>query len=409
MSKRRAALTSIYYRLTAVLFLFYVLSVSGCYQILKREITTPEKALIQIRHLYPEFDDDMDLDSLALAVNRNLEYLNKLDPDYIFTYGSKKFTCLQVRDSQEAFLKLILNTPDRRILTREIKKNFILYRVAGSTGKGKVLFTGYYEPVFDASTKEDGPFKYPVYRMPDDLIKVDLSLFNKKYKSETIIARLDGNKVLPYYSRKQIEDEKALDGKGLEIAWLKDPLDVAFLQIQGSGRLRLEGGETVPVGYMAANGHPYNSIGKYMIEKGYLSREEMSMQAIRKYLSAHPETVNDVLNYNPSYVFFRVLDNNSPLGNIQVTLTGGRSIAMDSSLFPKGALCFLTCKKPVINSKGEIEGWTDFSRFIMNQDTGGAIKGAGRADIFWGSGQYAEVAAGHMKQTGELYILIKKH
>jgi len=389
-------------------FLFYVLSSLGCSQILKREITTPEKALVQIKHFYPEFTDDLDLDSLALAVNRNLEYLNRLEPDYLFTYGSKKFTCLQVRDSQQAFLKLILAAPDPRTLNHEIRKNFVLYRAAGRTGNKKVLFTGYYEPVFDASIKEEGPFKYPIYRMPDDMIKVDLSLFNKKYKGDTLIARLEDNKVLPYYSRKQIEEEKSLQGKGLEIAWLKDPIDVAFLQIQGSGRLRLEGGETIPVGYTAANGHPYNSIGKYLIEKGYISREEMSMQAIRSYLSAHPEIVNDVLNYNPSYVFFRVLDNDSPLGNIQVPLTGGRSIAMDSSLFPKGALCFLTCKKPVINTRGEIEAWTRFSRFVMNQDTGGAIKGAGRADIFWGNGQYAEIAAGHMKNEGELYILIKK-
>ena len=405
MNKICAALK---FPLTLSFLLVYLMSASGCNQIIKREITLPEKSLIRIRYLYPEFDDDMDLDSLALAVTRNLEYLNRLDPDYTFTYGSKKFTSLQVREGQEAFLKLILDTPDRKTLYREIKKNFILYRAAGRTGNGKVLFTGYYEPVFEASTREEGGFKYPIYRMPSDLIKVDLSLFNKKYKNDAIVARLEGNKILPYFSRKQIEDEKALDGRGLEIAWLKDPLDVAFLQIQGSGRLRLDGGKTIPVGYAAANGHPYNSIGKYMIEKGYLSQKEVSMQSIRNYLAAHPEVANDVLNYNHSYVFFRVLDSNSPLGNIQVPLTGGRSIAMDSSLFPKGALCFITCKKPVINSKGEVAGWTRFSRFVVNQDTGGAIKGAGRADIFWGSGQYAEAAAGYLKETGELYILIKR-
>ncbi len=385
-----------------------LLSAPGCIQSLKRQITSPEKALVQVRYLYPEFSDDMDLDSLALAINRNIEYLRRLDPGYTFSYGQDKFTSLQVRESQEAFLKLISSTSDTRILNREIRKNFIVYRAAGRSGNGEVLFTGYYEPVFDASMKEEGPYRYPLYRVPEDLIKVDLSLFNKKYKGETIMARLEDNRVLPYYSRRQIEDEKALRGKGLEIAWLKDPLDVAFLQIQGSGRLRIGGEETIPVGYMAANGHPYNSIGKYMIEKGYLTGEEMSMQAIREYLSGHPETQKDVLNYNPSYVFFRVLDKESPLGNIQVPLTGGRSVATDSSLFPKGALCFIACKKPVIGSRGEIQEWTRFSRFVMNQDTGGAIKGAGRADIFWGNGQYAEITAGHMKHEGELYILIKK-
>ncbi len=408
MEKGYTGLKILYISYALIIFFLLLAAPLGCIQSLKKQIASPEKALVPVRYLYPEFSDDMDIDSLAQAVNRNIEYLNRLDPGYTFSYGPEKFTALQVRESQEAFLRLVSSTSDTGILNREIRKNFLVYRAAGRTGDGEVLFTGYYEPVLDASMKEEGPFKYPIYRMPDDLIKVDLSMFNKKYKGETIMARLADNRVLPYYSRKQIEDEKVLQGKGLEIAWLKDPLDVAFLQIQGSGRLRLEGEETIPVGYMAANGHPYNSIGKYMIEKGYLTSEEMSMQAIRSYLAGHPEILNDVLNYNPSYVFFRVLDKDSPLGNIQVPLTGGRSIAMDSSLFPKGALCFITCKKPVIGSRGEIQGWTRFSRFVMNQDTGGAIKGAGRADIFWGNGRYAEIAAGYMKHEGELFVLIKR-
>jgi membrane-bound lytic murein transglycosylase A len=144
-----------------------------------------------------------------------------------------------------------------------------------------------------------------------------------------------------------------------------------------------------------------------MLDKGYMSRDEMSMQGIRGYLSEHPEVVDEVLNHNPSYVFFRIVDN-GPLGNIGVPLTAGRSIALDSGIFPKGAICFLSCEKPVINSNGNIESWTKFSRFVMNQDTGGAIKGAGRADIFWGNDQYAEIAAGHMNHEGDLYVLIKK-
>lgn len=408
MKKSYTGIYNFFNHIACIMLLLCLLFPTGCHKVLKKEISSPEKALVRVKYMYPEFIDDMDLDSLALAVNRNLEYLNRLDPGHIFTYGPEEFTCLQVRKSQEAFLDLILSAPDTKTLKREIKKNFILYRAAGRTGNSKVLFTGYYEPVFDASLKEEGSFRYPIYSMPDDMIKIDLSLFNKKFEGETITARLEQNSIRPYYSRREIEDEKALKGKGLEIAWLKDPLDVAFLQIQGSGRLRLEGGGSIPVGYMAANGHPYNSIGRYMINKGYLTSEEMSMQAIRDYLSAHPELVNDVLNYNPSYVFFRILDNDSPLGNIQVPLTGGRSIATDSSLFPKGALGFISCEKPVINSQGKIEGWTTFSRFVVNQDTGGAIKGAGRADLFWGNGKYAEIAAGHMKHQGELYILIKK-
>jgi membrane-bound lytic murein transglycosylase A len=144
-----------------------------------------------------------------------------------------------------------------------------------------------------------------------------------------------------------------------------------------------------------------------MIEKGFLKREEISMQAIRKYLTENPEVLDDVLNYNPSYVFFQQVKN-GPSGNIGVLLTPGRSIALDSRVFPKGALGFIVCEKPSLNEQGEIVGWTKFSRFVVNQDTGGAIKGAGRADIFFGSGPYAELTAGHLRHEGDLYILIKK-
>jgi len=144
-----------------------------------------------------------------------------------------------------------------------------------------------------------------------------------------------------------------------------------------------------------------------MLDKEFLTKKEMSMQSIRRYLSEHPAKVKEILNYNPSYIFFRRLKT-GPLGNISVPLTPGRSLALDSKLFPKGALAFISCKKPTINSRGEITDWNEFSRFVVNQDTGGAIKGAGRADIFWGNGPYAEIAAGHLKHDGELYILIKK-
>ncbi len=389
------------------LFVINIFILTGCYPTLRKEAVTPQQALMRVRVFYPKFHDDMDLPSLVSAIRNNLEYLNRLDPGYRFIYGTQEFTCRTVRDTQETFLRLISESTDPKDLNRKIKKRFIIYRAAGRTDNRHVLFTGYFEPTFEASLVPDEKFKYPIYQMPDNLIKIDLSLFNKKYKNETIIGRIEGKNVYPYYSRKQIEFEKTLRGKGLEIAWLKDPVDVAFLHIQGSGRLRLQDGKIMLVGYMASNGRPYQSIGWYMLEKGYLEREEMSMQSIRDYLHHHPEITDDVLNYNPSYVFFRVLKK-GPLGNINVPLTPGRSIALNSRLFPKGALCFISSKKPVLNGEGEIERWTKFSRFVLNQDTGGAIKGAGRADIFWGNDHYAEIAAGHMKHEGELYLLIKK-
>jgi membrane-bound lytic murein transglycosylase A len=379
----------------------------SCYPVLKKEAQQPEDALRQIRFFSPEFRDDMDIDSLTLAVGRSVEYLDRLRPETVFHYGSDDFTSKQVCESHRAFLDLLSKGLAPDDLSREIRRRFRIYRAAGRAGDRRVLFTGYYEPVYEASLAPDEVFRYPLYRQPDDLVKIDLSLFNEKFKGENIIARIEGSKVLPYYSRRRIEVERVLAGKGLEMAWLRDPLDVTFLQIQGSGRLRLPDGKELLIQYQASNGRPYRSIGRYMIEKGFLTREGMSMQAIRKYLAENPKALDEVLDYNPSYVFFRQVED-GPSGSIGVLLTPGRSIALDSRIFPRGALGFIVCQKPSINDHGEIVGWTQFSRFVVNQDTGGAIKGAGRADIFWGSGPYAELAAGHLRQEGDLYILIKK-
>ena len=382
-------------------------SLLSCYPALKQEVQMPEEALIQVRFFYPDFNDDMDPESLILAIKRNLEYLDRLEPGYVFRYGTHSFPCQQVQESQEFFLKLLIDSPNPDQLNKALKKHFRVYRAAGRVGNKKVLFTGYFEPIFEADLTSNETHKYPLYMKPDDLIKIDLSLFNEKFKGESVIARIEGKEVLPYYSREQIEMEKALEGQNLEIAWLKDPVDVTFLHIQGSGRLILPNGESVSVGYQASNGRPYRSIGRYILDKGFMEREQMSMQGIRRYLSENPEILNEVLNHNPSYVFFRILEN-GPLGNINIPITPGRSIALDAKLFPKGALAFISCQRPIVNDQGEITEWEKFSRFVLNQDTGGAIKGSGRADLFWGSGPYAEIAAGHLKHDGELYILIKK-
>ena len=381
--------------------------VAGCTPALKKEAQQPEEALRQVRFFPPEFRDDMDRDSLVSALKRNLEYLGRLDPDTVFHYGPHDFSCRQVRESQEAFLAIVSRGLDSDALGREIKKTFSVYRATGRAGDKRVLFTGYYEPVYEGSLTPDETFKFPLYRPPDDLIRIDLSPFNEKFKGEGIVARIDGKKVLPYYSRVQIDRDRVLAGKGLELAWLKNRLDVAFLHIQGSGRLKLPDGKDLSVNYRASNGQAYRSIGRYMIEKGFLTRETMSMQAIRKYLTENPQAMDEVLYHNPSYVFFRRVDS-GPLGSLGVLLTPGRSIALDPGVFPKGAIGFVSSQKPLVDEKGEITGWTPFSRFVLNQDAGGAIKGAGRADIFWGSGSYAEVASGHLQHDGELYILIKK-
>jgi membrane-bound lytic murein transglycosylase A len=383
------------------------LALFSCYPTLTRKAGSPQEALVPAHWFYPDFRDDLDLDSLVVAVRRNLEYLRRLDPEYVFTYGNDRFTCRQVLESQTAFLELILAKPTPDALAKAIRKEFLVYRAAGRVGNNKVLFTGYFEPLYDGSLTPDETYKYPLYRKPRDLLRVNLALFHQKFAGDVITARIQGEKVVPYYTREEIDGGKVLEGRGLEIAWLKNPVDAAFLHIQGSGRLRLPDGKTLAVGYHAANGRRYRSIGKYLLDRGLLTREQMSMQSIRGYLAQNPDMIPVVLYHNPSYVFFRILDH-GPLGNISVPLTPGRSVATDARLFPKGALAFLSSSKPQVNSSGKITEWSGFSRFAVIQDTGGAIKGAGRADLFWGSGPYAEVAAGNMQHEGELYLLIKK-
>ncbi|MFH1489590.1 MAG: MltA domain-containing protein, partial [Pseudomonadota bacterium] len=384
------------------------LLLAGCAPALRMEAKSPQQALRRVRFFYPAFRDDTALSSLEQALERNLDYLNRIGPGTIFDYGPDKYTAGHVRDSQLALLDLLKKGIDPDELNRFIRKHYLVYKATGRPGKPQVLFTGYFILSCEGSLTPDDTYKYPLYKKPDDLIPIDLSLFSEKYKGEKILARIDGNRVIPFYSRHEIEDEMALKGRGLEIAWLKDPLDVAFLHIQGSGILKLPDEKTVNVGYAGKNGRPYRAIGRHLLELGHLKREEISMQSIRETLSKHPEILDPVLNTNPSYVFFRILGEGLHTGSLNIPITAGRSIALDNRIFPKGALAFISTRKPQVSREGSIKAWEDFSRFVMVQDTGGAIRGAGKADIFWGIGPYAELAAGHMKHEGDLYILIKK-
>lgn len=386
--------------------LMLFLTLFACRPAIKKETRIYVETLEPVNVFYPGFNDDMDWESLISALEKNMGYLNKLDPESLFHYGPHTFTCRQVKESQAAFLSLVMENPSPERLDKAIRENFMVYRATGHNGDDQVLFTGYFEPLYEAGLTPDETFKYPLYKKPENLITADLSLFKKDLKGRKITGRIEGKRFLPYYSRKEIE-AGALSEKNLELAWLKSPVDAAFLHIQGSGRLLLKEGGALNVGYSTSNGRSYQSIGRYMLDKGLLTREEMSMQSIRQYLSEHPEAVREILNHNPSYIFFRPLKT-GPVGNIGVPLTPGRSLALDSTRFPKGALAFISCQKPALNSTGEITGWHGFSRFVVNQDTGSAIKGPGRADIFWGNGPYAETVAGHLKHEGALYILIKK-
>lgn len=356
---------------------------------------------------HPGFSDDMLYDGLGHSILKSIEYLNKIPPDRTFQFGENYFTASHMIKSFEYFLNFIQTKPTNKELNQFIKSKYLVYQSIGSNSEEEVLFTGYYEPFLEGSLTQNAEYNIPVLTIPDDLIQIDLTPFAEKYKGEKITARLTNQTALPYFDRGEISQGKILEGKSRPLAWLKDPVDLFFLQIQGSGRVYLDNGNTINVHYHATNGQPYRSIGKLLIDTDKIPRSEMSMQKIREYLNHHPEEIEEILNYNPSYVFFK-LEEDSPLGCLNVKLTPGRSIALDRRIFPLPSLAFIEAKKPLVSADGQIREWTDFSRFVSSQDTGGAIRGPGRADLFWGNGKYARIAAGYMQHTGKLYFLILK-
>ncbi|MCK9419740.1 MAG: MltA domain-containing protein [Nitrospirae bacterium] len=371
-------------------------------------VTRPDNSLARLsswQSIAPR--DDSGFKDVAAAARQSLEYYKKLPQDTVFFLGPDKASTLDMAVTLQNFLLIVENdslTADQKV--ERIKNDFTLYRAVGSDGNGKVLFTGYYEPMLSCRLARDETFRFPLYRRPDDIIEIDLTPFGEGFLRTKLFGRLDNRKVVPYYSREEIDQKEMLAGKDLEIMWCSDIVDIHFLQVQGSGKVDLGDGNILSVLYDGTNGWPYKGIGRYLIDTGAMTRENMSMQAIREYLRTHPDQLTTVLNQNPSYVFFR-LDTGPSIGNIGVPLTPGRSIATDSRMFPKGALAFIAAQKPVIENN-VITKWVPFSRFVLNQDTGGAIKGAGRADVFFGHGPDAELTAGNLQHEGELYFLMRK-
>jgi membrane-bound lytic murein transglycosylase A len=268
-----------------------------------------------------------------------------------------------------------------------------------------MLVTGYYEPVVEASPERTPGYAVPILGLPDDLVEARLEAFDPRYRGERIVGRVDGRRLVPYWPRADI-DAGRLAGRGLELAWARDPVDVFFMEIQGSGTLRFPDGREQRVGYAGANGRAYRAIGRLLIDEGHVPREAMSMQAIRAWLAAHPEERRRVLQHNESYVFFRPLTG-PPEGSLGRPLTPGRSIATDMRLFPPGALAFIETEQPERAADGATR-WSPLARFVLNQDTGGAIRGAGRVDFFWGRGERAAFAAGLMRQPGRLHVLVAR-
>jgi len=292
-----------------------------------------------------------------------------------------------------------LSEPSREMLQQFFESSFTPYQVVNPDGSDSGLITGYYEPLLYGSRTRSPRYRYPVYATPDDLLVIDLGELYPELKNMRLRGRLDGRRVVPYFSRAQIESGAA-PVAGKEIAWVEDAVELFFLQIQGSGRIKLDSGETIRLGYADQNGHPYRSLGRLLIDRGELPLEKASMQGIKAWAKQHPEKLQEALNTNSSYVFFREMraDLPGPLGALGVPLTARRSIAVDARFIPLGAPVFLATTFP--NSLQSLNS------LMFAQDTGGAIRGAVRADFFWGFGDEAGALAGRMRQSGKMWVLL---
>ncbi len=292
-----------------------------------------------------------------------------------------------------------LKDPDPQQARRFFELNFTPFQLTRPDGGEEGLITGYYEPLLKGSRKPSARYRYPVFGLPDDLLVVDLTDVYPELKGMRMRGRLEGRRIVPYYDRAQIEQGRgALAGR--EIVWVDDAIELFFLQIQGSGRIALEGGETLRIGYADQNGHPYRSIGRLLVDRGELPLEKASMQGIQAWARANPDKVAELLNQNASYVFFRELpaDLPGPPGALGVPLTARRSVAIDPGFVPLGAPVYIATTWPLSSRP--------LNRFMLAQDTGGAIRGPVRADFFWGFGEEAAREAGRMKQPLRMWVLL---
>ncbi len=354
---------------------------------------------------YPHFSDSRNFADLSRSIHASMEYFSRLPEHRIFTYGKDVYTVSHLIKSLETFDAFLMGHPSPEKMDHFIAEHFIVYESTGNADH-QVLFTGYFEPIYKGSLVQDKSHIYPLYPLPEDLLTIDLSLFSDQYKGQKkLIGRVEDRQVQPYFSRKTINTMENFADRARPIVWLENRVDRFFLEIQGSGRIRLPDGSFLRVHYAGSNGNAYHSVGRYLIGKGEIAKEDMSMQAIRAWLENHPGRMDEILHHNKSFVFFQMEDG-GPYGSIGVELTPLRSIALDQGIFPRGALCFAMTALPDPDSLLPRDQWEEASLFLMHQDTGGAIKGPGRGDIFCGNGEFAEFAAGNMNIPGRLFFLV---
>ncbi len=352
----------------------------------------------------PDLTDELQADTLLTGAVRHLHYLDRLPDNTSFTFGEDTYPLSWLQESISSFIDILKQDPNSEELARIVTENYTIYQAGGREGTpfGEMLFTGYYEPFLQGSLTPEEPFVYPLYAPPPSLLEV------KGSDGKTSFKRKDkSNQLVSYWTRMEIEENG--HARGSELVYLNNPVDAFILHVQGSGKIQLRDGSIRSIHYAASNGLEYFSIGKFLVDHGKLTLEEASMPTIRSYLTEHPEEQKTILNHNIKFIFFHWVPPGDPIGSIGEPLVAGRSIAVDPDVLPQQTLAFLVSSRPVFDGDGNIVKWTNMQRFVFPQDSGSAIKGPGRADLFWGSGNYAKLAAGVMKEKGSLYFLVKNN
>ena len=338
-------------------------------------------------------------ETLLMSLQESLAYFQKPSSQQWFPYETADRTVThqdQVR-TLELLHELLgkARTPDE--FQGYCLLNFDMYRSVGWDGSGEVLFTAYCEPIFEGRVNPDATYRYPLYTLPPDLVK--------REDGTPLGRRASDGGIEPYPTRREIEEQQLLVGR--ELVYLKDPFEVYIAHVQGSARVNLDTGEQMCVGYAGKTDRPYESIGLHLVEQGEIPADELSLTTLKKYFRDHPDRTEDILSVNESYVFFTEREP-GPFGSIGAKVTPYHSLATDKSVFPRGGPCVTQCRLPVaLSSSGQVR-FEDRTCLVLDQDTGGAIRSAGRADLFVGTGPEAERLAGHTREVGQLFYFFAK-
>ena len=349
---------------------------------------------------------------LVKAARKAIKYLESLPPSRTIRVADRDYGPAQFIDGAKTIVELAQKSKAADEFDAKVRENFDVFQSSGLDGKGRVVFSSYYQPMLKASLKKAAGYPYPLYRRPKDMVEVDLAAFGKANGETSWLGRLDKNgKVVPYYTREDIDRRAALAGKGLEIAWLKDRFDALDLHIQGSAILKLTSGKEVLAKYAGNNSRAYNSVGLTLVKAGVFARDEITHDKLRDYLHKNPDAESWILSSNPRYVFFELAalpEDGEPFGATEQSLVPARAIAIDPAFLPLGGLYFFSTTSPQTDKDGRLLGMSENTRFAFGLDTGGAIKSPGRVDIYAGHGAQAAATARGQWADGKLYLLVKK-